>query len=60
VDYGKCTGLINCACHDCYGRAVKRLREAADVSRQLREMAIRAISQKWDVPEREVIYSLRR
>ena len=60
MDYGKCTGLINCACLDCYSLACKRLRDADDVSRQLRETAIRLIALKWNVPEREVIHSLRR
>ena len=60
MDYGKCTGLIDCACHSCYARAVTRLREANSVSRQLRETVIRLIAQKYSVPEREVIHSLQR
>ena len=60
MDYGKCTGLISCACHDHYARTVRKLREADGVSRQLRETAIRLIALKFDVPEREVIHSLQR
>jgi len=55
-----CTGLVNCICPRCFSRAVDRLREAENVSRQLRELAIHAIALKWDVAERTVTQALRR
>ena len=49
-----------CSCGDCFAQAIERLREAENVSRQLRETAIRLIARKWDKPERAVAQALRR